>query len=99
MPDESRLHRVQPLGRAQSLDRGDAVALVHHGEAQARIDPPSVDVHRARAALAMIASFFGSSQMQMLAQAIQKSRARIDPKIVLLAVNSKRYWNCVLRGG
>jgi hypothetical protein len=37
--------------------------------------------------------------MQMLAQAIQKSRARIDPKIVLLAVNSKRYWNCVLRGG
>jgi hypothetical protein len=72
---------------------------VHGGEAETRIHAAAIDVHRARTALAMIASFFGSGQMQMLAQAIQKSRARIDLKIVLLAVNSKRYWNCVLRGG
>jgi hypothetical protein len=35
----------------------------------------------------------------MLAETIEKSRARIDPKIVLLAVNGKRYGNCVLRDG
>jgi hypothetical protein len=37
--------------------------------------------------------------MQMLAQAIEQRGARIDPQIVLLAVNSKRYRNGVLRSG
>src|SRR5687768_5959174 len=32
MLHESRLHRMQSLGRAEPLDRGDAVALVHHGK-------------------------------------------------------------------
>jgi hypothetical protein len=32
---ESGLHRVQVSRRAQSLDGGDAVTLVHHGKRQA----------------------------------------------------------------
>jgi hypothetical protein len=44
----------------------------------------------------MIASLFRSGQMQMLTQAIEKSGARIDPQIVLLAVNPKRYCEGVL---
>jgi hypothetical protein len=35
----------------------------------------------------------------MLAKTIEKRRARIDPQIVLLAVNRKRYRNRVLRIG
>ena len=34
--DEGGLHRVQVVGRAQPFDGGDAVALVHHRERQAR---------------------------------------------------------------
>ena len=35
MLHEGGLHRVQVLGRAQPLDGGDAVALVHHRQRQA----------------------------------------------------------------
>src|SRR5947209_1825246 len=44
--DERGLHRVQVLRRAEAFNRGDAVTLVHHGEGQARIDPPPIDDHR-----------------------------------------------------
>ncbi len=74
-------------------------ALVQRGEGETRKLAPAVDVHRARAALAVIASLLRAGEMQMLSQAIEKTRAGIDPKIVLLAVNPKRYRNSVLRLG
>jgi hypothetical protein len=36
---------VHVLRSAQPLDGGDAVALVHHGKRQARIDPAAIDNH------------------------------------------------------
>jgi hypothetical protein len=63
---------------------------VHGGEAEAGIHTSAIDMHGARTALAVVASLFGSGQMEVLAQAIQKSRARIDPQVVLLAVYMKR---------
>ena len=57
MLDEGGLHRMQVLRRAQPLDGGDLVALVHHRERQAGVDPPAVDDDRAGAALAVIAAF------------------------------------------
>jgi hypothetical protein len=68
---------------------------VHGGEAETGIYAAPIDVHGARTALAMIASLFGSGQMEMLPQAIEQSGARIDPQIVLLAVHTKRDWNDV----
>ena len=44
-------------------------------------------MHRARAALAVIAALLGAGQMQVLAQAIEQRRARIEFKRVILAVN------------
>ena len=80
-----------PVVRA--FDRRDLVAVVHGGEAQARIHAPAVDMHRARAALAVVASFLRSGQMQVLAEAIEQRRARIELQIVLLAVHTQTDWN------
>jgi hypothetical protein len=70
---------------------------VHRGEAETGIHAPAIDVHSARTALAVIASLFGSGQMQMFAQTIEKSCARIDPQIMLLAVDKKRDRDGILR--
>jgi len=72
---------------------------MHRSEAETRIHAPAIDMDCARTALAMIASLFGSGQVQVFAKAIQKSGAWIDPEIVLLAVHTKRYRNDVLRLG
>jgi hypothetical protein len=90
---------VQIFRLADALYSRDLFAFVHGGETEAGIYAPPVDVHRAGTALTMIASLFRTGQMQMLSQTIEKSRARVDPQIVLLAVNTKRYRNCVLRIG
>jgi hypothetical protein len=39
------------------------VALMHRGESQASVYIPSIDVHRASAALAVIASYFRSDPL------------------------------------
>ena len=93
---ERRLHRMQFLRLTDALDRRDLIALVQGGEGETRKLAPAIDVHRARAALAVIASLLRTGQMQMLAQAIEQRRARIDPQIVFLAVNTERYRNSVL---
>jgi hypothetical protein len=72
---------------------------MHGGQAETGIHAPTVDMHSAGTALAMIASLFGSGQMQIFAEAIEKRGARIDPEIVLRAVNPKRYRNGVFRPG
>ena len=46
--DERGLHRMQHLRRAEALDGGDLVALVHQREAQARVHPPAVRRARCR---------------------------------------------------
>src|SRR5437764_12778117 len=53
--DERRLHRVQRVGAREPLHRRDLVALMHHGEREAGEVAAPVHVHRARAALAMVA--------------------------------------------
>src|SRR5258708_14221795 len=68
---ERGLHRMKVIGRADPLDGGDAVALVHDSECQTRGDPPSVDDHRARAALALIAALFGAREGHTLAPRIK----------------------------
>src|SRR5207237_1095320 len=77
------------LSLAHALNCRDLFALVHGGEAKTRIHAPTIDVHRARTALTVIASLFGAGQMQMFTQTIEQSGARIDPQIMLLAVHTK----------
>ena len=75
---EGGLHRMQVVRRAQALDGGDLVALVHHRERQAGVDPPAVDDHRAGAALAVVAALLGAGEMQVLAQRIEQRGAGVD---------------------
>jgi hypothetical protein len=51
---------VQIFRLTDALKRRDLVALVHGGEAETGIHTPTIDVHGARTALAVIASLFGS---------------------------------------
>ena len=66
------------------------VALVHHRQAQAGVDPPPFDDHRAGAALAVVAALLGAGQVQMLAQRIEQRRARIELKRMLVAIDGQR---------
>src|SRR4029077_17450414 len=90
---------VQIFRLTDSFNGGDLIALVHCGKAKTGIHAPPINVDSARAALTMIASFFGAGQMQMFPQTIEKSRAGIDPKIVLLPIHLEGYGNRVLRIG
>jgi hypothetical protein len=92
---ERGLHRVHFLRLADTFDRRDLVALMQSGKGKTRKLAPAIDVHRARAALPVIASFFRSGQMQMLSKAIEKSSAGIDAQVVLLAINTKSYRNSI----
>ena len=73
-----------------TLNGRDLIALVQSGEGEARKLAAAIDVHRARAALPVIASLLRTGEMQMLAQAIEQRRAWIDAQVMLLAVNTKR---------
>jgi hypothetical protein len=96
--NERSLHRVQVFRLTDALNGRDLFAFVHCGEAETRKLTPAVNMHSARTTLAMIASLFRSGQMQVLSKTIEKRGARIDPQIVILPVNPKRYRDSILRG-
>ena len=87
VPQEGRLERMQFFGRSQTLDGEDVVALMHHRERQAGIDPPPIHQHRAGAALAVIAPLLGAGQMQMLAQQIEQRGTDVDADSMGAAVD------------
>src|SRR4051794_33969430 len=60
MLNEGLLHRMQAAVLRQSLNRGDRLALRHHRESEAGIDPPAVEQNRAGATLAKVAATFGA---------------------------------------
>jgi hypothetical protein len=55
--DESRLHYMQSIASAQSLDRRYFIAFQHHRQSQAGVDAPAIEQNRAGAALTVIATF------------------------------------------
>ena len=85
------------LRLTNAFDGRDLIALVQRGKRETRKLTATVDVHGARAALAVIATLLRTRQMQMLAEAIKQRGARIDPQIVFLAINPKFHSDGVLR--
>ena len=77
MRDESGLDRMQLVAARDALDGEDVGAVMADRQSQARIDPSAVDQHRAGAALAAVASLFGSGQVETLAQEIEQRDARV----------------------
>jgi hypothetical protein len=80
---------TQAIVAAYALDRGHRIAVVHHRQRQAAVDPPPVDQHGARAALAVVASLLRSRQLQMLAQCIEQGGAGVEGKGAFLSIHDE----------
>jgi hypothetical protein len=61
------LNRMHSFGRAETVDGGDFWILLHRCQEKAAIGTAAVDVYRARAALAVIATLLGASEVEGLA--------------------------------
>jgi hypothetical protein len=89
--DEGLLHRMQWAVRlGEALDRRDVAAFGRGGEREAREHTPAVDKHGARAALAVVAPFFGSGQTEVFAQSVKERRADVEGNETLTAVDPQR---------
>ncbi len=78
---------MQLVATGETFNGCDLIAFVRHRQREARIDAAPVYQHGARAALAVIASFFRAGELQPLAQSIEQCDAGIDVERILLAVN------------
>lgn len=81
--------------RGKALDRCDLVALVHHREAEAGINPDPVDHHGSGTALVVITPLPGARQMQVqvFAQRVEQGRPRIETELALLAIGFETHRN------
>ncbi len=84
------LHRVQLAAVGEAFNRCNLLAFGGGGEGQAGVHALAVDMHRARAALAMVAAFFAAGQADMLAERVEKRRARVEVQLVIDAVDVER---------
>ena len=93
MLNKRRLHRMQFITARESFDRNDLIAFVHQRESETGVDSPAVDQHGARAALAMIAAFFRTGQLQSFPQCVEQRHPRIDIELVAFAVDLEIHLN------
>src|ERR1700688_4480835 len=85
--EKSRLYRMKFASLLQAFDGDNLVALVHDCERKAAVDAAAVCKHRACAALSVVAALFRAGQSKILAKKIQKSDARINGHVVVLAID------------
>ena len=81
-----------PSGPGQTLDGCDRAALGLNRERQAGENPLPVHIHRARAALALIAALLGAGQVQVLPQGIEQGHAGLQGQGPLLPVDIQCHW-------
>src|SRR5205814_4342540 len=93
--NEGRLDRLQTSIAGESFDRHDFLSDVHRGQRQAGIDAAAVDEDRACAAGPLIASLLRASDVEMLAQRVEKARARIELELMHFSVDAQRHRNRV----
>jgi len=88
--NECRLHGMQCAGRAQAFNRGDLFPVVHQGQAKAGVNAPAIHMHRARAALPVIATLLGAGERDGFTDAIEQRGSRVNAKLVTSAVDAQR---------
>ncbi len=82
---------MQVFGLPNPFDRRDLVPFVHHRERQAAVHAPPVHVHRAGAALPVVAALLRARQVDPLPQRIQQRGPRIQPaQHIVLPVHAQR---------
>jgi hypothetical protein len=86
---ESLLHWVQVARFAKAFDRGDLGVLLHSCKGKAAVHAPTIDMYSACATLAVVATFFGTGEVQRLAQGIEHCRAWINLNRIGLPIYSE----------
>src|SRR6188472_1489950 len=81
---------MQLAVRGQAFNGRDLGAVLHDGKRQARDNSPPVDENGARAALAMVAAFLGSGEIEIFAKCVEQSGPRPEGNSPLDAVDAKR---------
>lgn len=89
MLDERGLHRVKIAGPPETFDGRDLLSFMHDRECQAGIDAAAIDDDGAGAALAVIAAFLRPSEMEVLAQRIEKGGPVIQRQMLRFSVDLK----------
>src|SRR5260370_29152205 len=74
----------------RSFDRRDLIRMVHGRKRQTRVDPAAIDMHRASAALTVIAALLRSGQVQGLSQTVKQSRAWVNLHPMFLSIHPQR---------
>jgi hypothetical protein len=87
--DESALHWMEPLAVRQPLDCGDLVVLVGDRKREAGKGSATVDVHRAGAALPVVAALLAARQAEMVAQHVKQCHPRIKTHLAPLTVDAQ----------
>jgi hypothetical protein len=75
------LQRVQRAAVGQPLDRRDLGAVLHDRQGQTGEDACSVHQHGAGTALSVVAPFFRSRQIEVLAQGVEQARPGGDVEL------------------
>jgi len=87
--NERLLHCMQlSFVRRNAFDRLDVATLDLSDRYQATVNNLALDSHRACAAFALATAFFGTSQVQLLAQNIEQTLHRKGMKFPVFTVNS-----------
>ena len=76
-----------------------SLALVHDGEGQARVDTPAVHVNRACPALPVVAALLRAGKLQVLAERVEQSDARLDIEPVFAPVDLQSHGHEWFGGG
>jgi len=76
--EEGLLHRMQLVAFGQTFDGGNVLSLRGDGQGETGQHAPPIDVDSARAALAVIATFLRTGEVQMLTQRVEQRRAWIE---------------------
>src|SRR6185437_9049216 len=81
---------MQLAVRGQAFNGRDLGAVLHDGKGQARDDAPPVDENGAGPALAVVAAFLSSGEIEIFAKRVEQSGPRPEGNSTLDAVDAKR---------
>ncbi|PAV66105.1 hypothetical protein WR25_17476 [Diploscapter pachys] len=89
MANESLLQRVQRAPLGHTFDGGQRITVAHDSQGQTGIDPPTIAQHRARPALAVVATFAGAHQVELVTQQVEQSQPGRQLQQVMLAIDGQ----------
>src|SRR5262249_672396 len=88
--DEGALQCMERRTLRQTLDGRHLRAILHHRKGQAGIDAPSIEQHRAGAALAVITALFGAGEVEVFAQSVEQGGPWREIELVCDPVHGER---------